>query len=79
MSPRRNWDSPNPYLTSDSASVPLPTEPGGGGGGAHSPATGEKLSTLPTLYMSLSFIFLKGFMIFLWNYSAVHCFHFCMI
>jgi hypothetical protein len=53
MSPRRNWDSPNPSLSR----VPLHSEPGGGG--AHSPA-GEgysqfrrlekKLSTLPTLW-----------------------------
>ncbi len=55
MSPRRNWDSPNPSLASECA--PPPPEPGVGG---HSPA-GEgleesqfrrlekKLSTLPTL------------------------------
>ncbi len=50
MSPRRNWDSPNP--------------PKGWGGGAQSPAakgvgigevpihtTGKKLSTLPSLWL----------------------------
>jgi hypothetical protein len=56
MSPRRNWDSPTPSLTSECA-----PPPGTGGGGAHSPAgevLGEsqfqrlekKLSTLPTLW-----------------------------
>jgi hypothetical protein len=57
MSPRRNWDSPNPSLTSEFAHPPRT-----GGRGAHSPAgegLGEsqfrrlkkKLSTLPTLYV----------------------------
>ncbi len=57
MSPRRNWDSPNP---SPQASVPSPPPPGPKGGGPHSPAAkgvGEsqfrrlekKLSTLPLL------------------------------
>jgi hypothetical protein len=40
MSPRRNWDSPNPSLARP-ASVPLPPEPGGG---ARSPA-GEGLGS----------------------------------
>jgi hypothetical protein len=56
MSPRRNWDSPDPSLASECAPPPRP-----GGGGAHSPA-GEglgksqfrrlekKLSTLLTLW-----------------------------
>jgi hypothetical protein len=51
MSPRRNWDSPNPSLASECAPPPRT------GRGAHSPAgggvpiptTGEKLSILPTL------------------------------
>ncbi len=54
MSPRRNWDSPNPSLASECA-----PHPRNGGGGANSPAgegLGEsqfrrfekKLSTLPT-------------------------------
>jgi hypothetical protein len=58
MSPRRNWDSPNPSLAGECAPPP---EPGGGGGGVHSPAgegLGESqfrrvvktLSTLPTLW-----------------------------
>jgi hypothetical protein len=57
MSPRRNWDSPTPFLACKYA----PTPPShGGGGGAHSPACEgfwdsqfrrleKKLSTLPTL------------------------------
>jgi hypothetical protein len=56
MSPRRNWDSPNPSLASEYA---LPPE-SGGGGAAHAPAgkgVGEsqipqlakKHSKLPTL------------------------------
>ncbi len=60
MSPRRNWDSPNPSPASESD---LP--PGPKGGGAHSPAAkgvGEsqfrrlkkKLSTLPTLWVAIS-------------------------
>jgi hypothetical protein len=58
MSPRRNWDSPNPFAAGECA---LP--PGPKGGGAHPPApkgvggTGgvpiptleKKLSTLPSL------------------------------
>jgi hypothetical protein len=55
MSPRRNWDSPNPPLARECAPPPRTR-----GGGAHSPAgegLGEsqfrrlekKLSTLPTL------------------------------
>ncbi len=57
MSPRRNWDSPNPSLTSECAPPPGP-------GGAHSPAgegLGEsqllrlekKLSTLPILWQQV--------------------------
>ncbi len=58
MSPRRNWDSPNPSLASECD--PPPRTGGGGGWGAHTPA-GEalgqsqfrrlekKLSTLPNL------------------------------
>jgi hypothetical protein len=61
MSPRRNWDSPNPSLASECAPPP---EPGGGGthacwlgvGGVPIPTTGEKLSNLPTLCLTLSFI-----------------------
>jgi hypothetical protein len=60
MSPRRNWDSPNPSLASECAPPPEPK-----GGGAHSPAgegLGEpqfrrlekKLSTLPTLCILFS-------------------------
>ncbi len=56
MSPRRNWDSPNPSPASECAPPPGPK-----GGEAHSPAAegvGEsqlrrlekKLSTLPTLW-----------------------------
>jgi hypothetical protein len=59
MSPRRNWDSPNPSLASECA-PPIPNW-GGGGGWAHLPAgegLGEsqfrrlekKLNTLPTLW-----------------------------
>jgi hypothetical protein len=58
MSPRRNWDSPNPSFASECAPEPK-------GGGAHSPADeglGEsqfqrlekKLSTLPTLWLFTS-------------------------
>jgi hypothetical protein len=58
--PRRNWDSPNPFLASECA--PPPTI---GGRGAHSPAcegVGEsqfrrlekKFSTLPTLCSGIS-------------------------
>ncbi len=46
MSPRRNWDSPNPSPAREFA---LPHEPGGdtlacgwGGGGVPIPTTGEK-------------------------------------
>ena len=58
MSPRRNWDSPTPFLASECA-----PPPGTKGGEAHSPA-GEglgksqfprlekKLSTLSTLWLS---------------------------
>jgi hypothetical protein len=56
MSPRRNWDSPNPSLASECAPPPQNR-----GGGAHSPAgegwgvptptTGKKLSILPTLWV----------------------------
>ncbi len=60
MSPRRNWDSPNPSPACESAPPPRT-----GGGGAHSPAAkgvGEfqfrrlekKLSTLPTLWAELT-------------------------
>jgi hypothetical protein len=61
MSPRRNWDSPNPSLASECAPPPRT-----GGEGAHSPA-GEglgksrfrrlekKLSTLPTLCVGVFF------------------------
>jgi hypothetical protein len=56
MSPRQNWDSPNPSLASECAPPPEPD------GGAHSSAgegLGEsqfrrlekKLSTLPTLWL----------------------------
>jgi hypothetical protein len=37
MSPRRNWDSPNPSLASECALSPQ-NRGGGGGGGADSPA-----------------------------------------
>ncbi len=58
MSPRRNWDSPNPSPANECALPPVPK----GGGGAHSLAAkgvGEsqfrrlekKLSTLPTLWV----------------------------
>ncbi len=61
MSPRRNWESPNPSSASECA-LPSPPPPPGpkDGGGTHSPAVkgvGEshfrrlekKLNTLPTL------------------------------
>jgi hypothetical protein len=62
MSPRRNWDSPNPSLASECAS-PLQNR----GGGAHSPAgegLGEsyfrrlekKPNTLPTLWVDPMFL-----------------------
>jgi hypothetical protein len=48
MSPRRNWDSPNPSPAIECA---LPPGQKGGGGGAHSQfrRLEKKLSTLPTL------------------------------
>ncbi len=60
--PRRNWDSPNPFLASECAPPPRI-----GGRGAHSPAVegvGEsqfrrlekKFSTLPTLCANLSML-----------------------
>jgi hypothetical protein len=60
MSPRWNWDSPNPSPASECA-LP-PGQKGGGGGGAHSPAAKgvgkslfrrleKKRSTLPTLHV----------------------------
>ncbi len=55
MSPRRNWDSPTPSLASECA-----PPPGTKGASTHAcgwgvegvpiPTTGEKLSTLPTLW-----------------------------
>ncbi len=59
MSPRRNWDSPNPSPASECA---LPPPPKPKGGGAHSPAAKgveesqfqrleKTLSTLPTLWL----------------------------
>ncbi len=60
MSPRRNWDSPSPSLASECA--PPPRAKGGGGtlacglgiGGVPIRTTGEKLSTLPTLWTGCS-------------------------
>ncbi len=60
MSPRRNWDSPNPFLANECAPPPRT-----GGEGTHSPVEerlGEsqflrlekKLSTLPTLWLVAS-------------------------
>jgi hypothetical protein len=65
MSPRRNWDSPTPPLASECA--PPPGTKGGGGhnrlrvrgGGVPVPATGEKLSNLPTLCIHPSANFLS--------------------
>ncbi len=55
MSPRRNWDSPNPSLASECAPPPPPRTGGGdtlacgwGVGGVLIPTAWEKLSTLPT-------------------------------
>ncbi len=67
MSPRRNWDSPNPSPTSECA---LPPGPKGGGGGTLACGKGvgefqfrrleKKLSTLPTLWIRvLNNIFLE--------------------
>jgi hypothetical protein len=56
MSPRRNWNSPTPSLASECAPPPEPKRGGGhtrlrrGVGGVPIPTTGEKLSTLPTLW-----------------------------
>ncbi len=59
MSPRRHWDSPNPSLASERVCPPLWTKRGGttlacgwGVGGVPIPTTGEKLSNLPTLWVS---------------------------
>ncbi len=81
MSPRRNLDSSkfHPSLARP-ASVPLPPEPGGGGG-AHSPA-GEgleesqfrriekKLITLPTLCCTLYVLYITFFHISIYVYSC---------
>ncbi len=53
--PRRNWDSPTPSLASECAPPPGTKgvgrlSCGWGGGGVPIPTTGEKLSTLPTLW-----------------------------
>jgi len=71
MSPRRNWDSPNPSLASECAPPPQNRR---GRGGAHSPAgegLGEtnskirrrkkKLSTLPTLCQALTSLSASSF------------------
>jgi hypothetical protein len=60
MSPRRNWDSPIPFPASECA-LPPGTKGGGGGpvaggwgvGKVPIPTTGEKLSTLRTLWYHL--------------------------
>ncbi len=59
MSPRWNWDSPTPLAASECA-LPPDQSVGGHtrlrlkGWGVPIPTTGETLSTLPTLWISLS-------------------------
>ncbi len=66
--PRRNWDSPNPSLP---ASVPLPPEPGGGGGrtsprvrGCGSPNSDDSRKSLALCLLCGSYNI---------NLSVVHC------
>ncbi len=67
MSSRRNWDSPNPSLASECAPPPVTKGEGAhslawgcGVGGVPIPTTGEKLSSLPTLWPVGSFFKLSN-------------------